>query len=57
VGERDGECAASRRDERDFAQGGGEGGEEFLCVLIWTKKGEQMRFWERSDERRTRCAL
>lgn len=38
MGERDGECAASRRDERDFAQGGGEGGEEFLCVLTWTKK-------------------
>lgn len=45
MGERDGECAAGRRDERDFAQGGGEGGEEFLCVLIWTKKCEQMRFW------------
>jgi hypothetical protein len=31
--ERDGECSTGGGDERDFAEGGGECREEFLCVL------------------------
>lgn len=34
VEEGDGEGAAGGGDEGDFAEGGGEGGEEFLSVLF-----------------------